>query len=58
MIDIDNPAYFQRLVSPFQDVSITPQSNDSNIQEFLSSPRCALHPFACHSKMKFEQYLT
>ena len=24
--------------------------------KFLNSPRCTIHPYACHSKMKFEQY--
>ena len=56
IVDIENPAYFQRLISPFHDVSITPLSNESNIIKFLKSPQCSLHPFACRSKMKFEQY--
>ena len=56
MVDIDNPTYFQRLISPFYDVSITPLSNESNIIKFLKTPQCSLHPFACCSKMKFEQY--
>ena len=58
MVDIDNPTYFQILISPFHDVLITPLSNESNIIKFLKSPQCSLHPFACHSKMKFEQYHT
>ena len=54
--DIDNPIYFQRLISPFYDVLITPLSNESNIIKFLKSTLCTLHPLACRSKMKFEQY--
>ena len=56
IVDIDNPTYFQRLISPFHDVLITPLSNESNIIKFLKSSPCTLRPFACHSKMKLEQY--
>ena len=55
-VDIENPAYFQKLIAPSHDVSITPLSNESNIIKFLKSPQCSLCPYACHSKMKFEQY--
>ena len=44
-VDIDNPIYFQRLISPFHDVLITPLSNESNIIKFLKSTPCTLHPF-------------
>ena len=56
MIDIDDPTYFWRLISPFHDVQITPHTNESSIIKFLNSPQCNIHPFACQSKMKFEQY--
>ena len=56
IIDIDNPTYFQRLTSPFDDVQITPLSNETAIWKFLNSPACKVHPYACQSKMKFEQY--
>ena len=56
MVEIDNPTYFQRLIAPFNNVLITPLSNESNIIKFLKSTQCSLRPFACHSKMKFEQY--
>ena len=56
MTDIDDPNYFRRLISPFHDVQITPHTNESNIIKFLNSPRCTIHPYACQSKMKFEQY--
>ena len=36
--DIEDLTYFQRLISPFQDVQITPHTNESNIVKFLSSP--------------------
>ena len=40
MTDIDNPTYYQRLISPFRHVQITPLSNDTHIMKFLSSPAC------------------
>ena len=56
ILDIDNPAYFQRLVSPFNNVQITPVSNEMAIWKFLNSPACTVHPYACQSMMKLEQY--
>ena len=56
IIDIDNPTYFQRLTSPLNDIQITPLSNEKAIWKFLNSPACKVHPYACQSKMKFEQY--
>ena len=56
MTDIANPTYFRKLISPFHDVQITPCTNESNIIKFLNSPRCTYCPYACQSKMKFEQY--
>ena len=56
IMDIDNPAYFQRLVSPFNNIQITPFSNEMAIWKFLNSPACKVHPYACQSKMKLEQY--
>ena len=38
MIDIDDPTYFRRLISPFHDVQITPHTNESSIIKFLNSP--------------------
>ena len=54
--DIDNPAYFKRLVSPFGNVQITPLSNEMAKWKCLNSPACKVHPYACQSKMKLEQY--
>ena len=54
--DINNPTYFQRLVSPFNDVQITPLSNDTAVWKFLNSPACEVHPYACQSKMKLKQF--
>ena len=31
-------------------------SNEMAILKFLNSPACKVHPYACQSKMKFEQY--
>ena len=50
------PPTFQRLILPFVDVQITPLSNDTYIKKFLNSPACSFCPYACQSKMKFEQY--
>ena len=54
--DINNPAYFQRIVSPFSNFQITPLSNEMVIWQFLNSPTCRVNPYACKSKMKLEQY--
>ena len=44
IIDIDNLTYFQRLTSPFDDVQITPLSNEMAIWKFLT----LLHPKSIH----------
>ena len=31
-------------------------SNNTCLKKFLDSPTCTFHPYACQSKMKFEQY--
>ena len=54
--DINNPTYFQKIVSPFSGVQVTPLSNDTIILKFLNSPACRVKPCACQSKMKLEQY--
>ena len=54
--DINNPNYFQRIVSPFSNFQITPLSNESIIWQFLSSPACKVNPYGCKSKLKLEQY--
>ena len=56
MADINDPTYFQRLISPFSDVQVTPLSNDTHIKKFFNSLACSFCPYACQSKMKFEQY--
>ena len=56
MTDIADPTYFRRLVAPFHDTQFTVSANKSNVMKFLKSPGCADHPYACHSKLKFEQY--
>ena len=56
MADINDPTYFQKLISPFDDVQITPLFNDTHIRKFLNSPACNYCPHACQSKMKLEQY--
>ena len=47
MADINDPTYFQRLLSPFSDVQVTPLSNDTHIKKFLNSPACNFCPYAC-----------
>ena len=54
--DINNPIYFQKIISLFGDTHITPLSNESSISKFLNSPACVHAPFACQSKMKLEQF--
>ena len=54
--DINNPAYFQKIVSPFNNVQVTPLSNETVIWKFLNSPACKVNPYACQSKMELEQY--
>ena len=56
MAYINDPTYFQRLISPFNDVQVTPLSNDTLIKKFLNSPACSFCQYACQAKMKFEQY--
>ena len=52
--DINNPIYFQKLISPFDNVQITPLSYEMVIWKFLNSPACKVNPYACQSKMKLE----
>ena len=56
LVDINDPTYFQKLITPFHDVKVTPLTNDSKIIKFLNSPACSFHPYACQAEMKFEQY--
>ena len=56
IMDIDNPTYFQRLVSPFDNFQITPLSNEMATWKFLNSPACKVHPYASQSNMMLEQY--
>ena len=56
MVDINDPTYFQKLITPFHNAKVTSLSNNSNIIKFLNSPACNFHPYAYQSKMKFEHY--
>ena len=56
MKDIANPAYFRRLVAPFHDTPFIFGTNKSNVMQFLKSPGCTDHPYACCSKLKFDQF--
>ena len=54
--DINNPNYFQRIVSPCNNFQITPLSNETIIWKFLNSPACRVNPYGCKSKINLEQY--
>ena len=56
LADINDISYFQKLITPFHDVKVTPLTNDSKLIKFLNSPKCSFCPYACQAKMKFEQY--
>ena len=52
MIDIANPTYFRRLVTPFHNTPFIYGTNNSNVIKFLKSPGCVDRPYACHSKIE------
>ena len=56
MTDINNPTYFQKLITPLHDVQVTPLSTDDTIRKFLISPACHQNPHTCQAKLKFEQF--
>ena len=56
MEDINNPEYFQRIISPFKTIQITSLSNESTILKFFNSLACQANLYGCKSKLKFEQY--
>ena len=56
MIDIANPEYFRRLVTPFHNTPFIYGTNNSNVIKFLKSPGCVDRPYACCSKLKFDQF--
>ena len=56
MEDINNPEYFQRIISPFKTFQIMPLSNESTILKFFNSLACQANLYGCKSKLKFEQY--
>ena len=56
MRDIATPAYFRRLVAPFHNTPFIFGTNNSNVIQFLKSPGCMDRPYACHSKLKFDQF--
>ena len=56
MIDIANPAYFEKLVEPIHNTPFIIGTNQTNIAKFLMSPGCMLRPYACDSKLHFDQF--
>ena len=55
MIDIANPIYFKKLIAPYHNIPSIITSNWSVIG-FLRSPGCSECPYACRSKLKFDQF--
>ena len=56
MVDIANPAYFEKLVEPFHNTPFIIGTNQTIIAKFLMSPGCVLRPYACRSKLHFDQF--
>ena len=56
ILDIANPAYFEKLVEPFHNTPFIIGTNQTIIAKFLMSPGCVLRPYACHSKLHFDQF--
>ena len=56
MIDIANPAYFKNLWTPFHNTPFIFGRNETNVMKFLKSPGCSDRPYACHSKLQFDQF--
>ena len=56
MVDIANPAYFEKLVEPFHNTPFIIGTNQTIIAKFLMSPSCVLRPYACRSKLHFDQF--
>ena len=56
MVDIANPAYFEKLIEPFHNTPFIIGTNQTIIAKFLVSPGCVLHPYACCSKLHFDQF--
>ena len=56
MVDIASPAYFEKLVEPFHNTPFFIGTNQTIIAKFLMSPSCVLHPYACRSKLHFDQF--
>ena len=55
MIDIANLIYFKKLIAPYHNIPSIITSNWSVIG-FLRSPVCSERPYACRSKLKFDQF--
>ena len=56
MVDIVNPAYFEKLIEPFHNTPFIIGTNQTIIAKFLVSPGCVLRPYACRSKLHFDQF--
>ena len=56
IVDIANPVYYEKLIDPFHNTPFIIGTNQTNIAKFLMSPGCMLPPYACHSKLHFDQF--
>ena len=54
MIDMANPTYFKRLITPYHNLPPIITSNWS-VKGFLMSSGCTDRPYACRTKLKFDQ---
>ena len=55
LLDIANPTYYKKLIAPYHNMPPIITSNWSVIG-FLKSTGCSEHPYACHSKLKFDHF--
>ena len=55
LLDIANPTYYKKLIAPYHNIPSIITSNWSVIG-FLKSSGCSEHPYACCSKLHFDQF--
>ena len=53
LLDIANPTYYKKLITPYHNIPPILTSNQSVIG-FLKSSGCSDRPYACHAKLKFD----
>ena len=55
LLDIANPTYYKKLITPYHNIPPIITSNWSVIG-FLKSSGCSERPYACHAKLKFDHF--